>query len=175
MDTSTPTDDSPDEHSPSQPEIKAFWTLYIDIVFISLDGNPFDAAWFAVLAALTDVRLPRAWWDADLDMILCDPSVVQSRRLQVNSCPVALSYGVFTPKDTGEEGRKWVLVDMDAFEEGVCEETGTLVVKDSGKGLVVVRLEKNGGGGVGVREMKELVGLAAQRCREWKDVLDKIR
>lgn len=121
------------------------------------------------------MRLPRAWWDADLEMVLCDPSVVQSRRLQINSIPVALSYGVFTPKDTGEEGRKWVLVDMDAFEEGVCEETGTLVVKDSGKGIVVVRLEKNGGGRVGVREMRELVGLAAKRCKEWRDVVDKIR
>lgn len=175
MDTSTATENIPDENSRTKLELKAFWTLYIDIVFISLDGNPFDAAWFAVLAALIDVRLPRAWWDADHDMVLCDPSVAQSQRLQINNFPVALSYGVFAPKDVGGKGKKWVLVDIDAFEEGVCEEAGTVVVRDIGREMAVLRLEKSGGGGVGMREMRELVGLAARRCREWRDVLDKIR
>src|SRR4029077_4578361 len=33
----------------ARPEIKAFWVLYIDVLIISLAGNPFDAAWAAVL------------------------------------------------------------------------------------------------------------------------------
>jgi exosome complex component RRP43 len=48
-----------------RPEVVAYWTLYIDLLFISYDGNPFDAAWAAVLAALRDTRLPLAGWDGD--------------------------------------------------------------------------------------------------------------
>ncbi|KAK4987007.1 hypothetical protein LTR28_001918, partial [Elasticomyces elasticus] len=59
-------DDVPDE--PPQLVSKAYWTLYIDLLFISLDGNPFDVAWAAVLAALKDTRLPRAWWDPDREV-----------------------------------------------------------------------------------------------------------
>ena len=54
----------------AKPEVKAFWVLYIDVLFISLDGNAFDAAWLSVLAALKDVRLPKAWWDGDREMAL---------------------------------------------------------------------------------------------------------
>lgn len=174
MDTST-TEDNQHERSHSQPELKAFWTLYIDILFISLDGNPFDTAWFVILAALIDVRLPRAWWDADHDTVLCDPSVALSRRLRISCLPVPLSYGVFTPRDTGKKGEKWVLVDMDGFEEGVCEEIGTVVVRNRVSETEVLRLEKSGGGGAGMGEMKEIVRLATERCREWGDILNSIR
>ena len=63
-----------------EPEIKAFWTLYIDILFISLDGNPFDAAWVAVVSALKNVRLPKAYWDPDREMILCEDAAKESKR-----------------------------------------------------------------------------------------------
>ncbi|KAA6413949.1 MAG: exoribonuclease family [Lasallia pustulata] len=55
-----PPADAADAEPPPAPEIKAYWTLYIDVLFISLDGNAFDAAWGAVLAALGDTRLPGA-------------------------------------------------------------------------------------------------------------------
>lgn len=71
-------------------EVKAFWTLYIDILFISLDGNPFDAAWAAVVSALRDVQLPKAYWDPDREMILCDDTVSQSKRLQLSGLPIAV-------------------------------------------------------------------------------------
>lgn len=174
MDVSVTADNTSEGDLDPKPEIKGFWTLYIDIIFISLDGNPFDAAWLALLAALVDVRLPRAWWDTDHDMVLCDPDAAQYRRLQIGDLPVALSYGVFMPKDTREKDQKWVLVDMDGFEEAVCEESGSIVVRNNAKGTEVLRFEKCGGGGVGLKEMRELVELAALRCEEWKTVLDGI-
>jgi exosome complex component RRP43 len=54
-------------------EVMAYWTLYIDVLFISLDGNAFDAAWLAVLAALADVRLPPAVWDIDRQAVVVPP------------------------------------------------------------------------------------------------------
>ncbi|KAF6219649.1 hypothetical protein HO133_004118 [Letharia lupina] len=160
-------------------EVKAFWVLYVDVLFISLDGNAFDAAWLAILAALKDTILPRAWWDADREMVLCSDDPVEARRLEIRDLPVPLSFGVFEGDGLGkgskekekekEKGKeKWVLVDMDGFEEALCREEGTVVV---GGGRRVVRIEKSGGAGAGMAEMRGLVDLAAKRRKEWMGVL----
>lgn len=183
--TATPEGLEGEEEEAAVPEVKAFWTLYIDILFISLDGNPFDAAWGAVLAALKDTKLPRAWWDVDRQMVLCDEQVSEARNLRLNGFPVAATFVVFEGQGGGggEKGKgkesgetKWILADPDDFEEGLCEE-GVTVVVDGGEGVKgkVLRLEKNGGAVVGVGEMRELVGLAERRWREWRDVLGGMR
>ncbi|KAL8794837.1 MAG: hypothetical protein Q9195_002665 [Heterodermia aff. obscurata] len=166
----------------AKPQIKAYWTLHITLLFLSLDGNPFDAAWGALLAALLDVRLPRAWWDADLENVLCSPLVSESTRLSLNGLPVPLTVGVLSRDDEqgvgGEKEKKrekWCLVDMDGFEEGCVRETVCLVVKGEGEGAEIVRIEKGGGGLIGRGEMRELVGAAGRRWREWKELLDGIR
>lgn len=166
-----------DEEEMAKAEVKAFWVLYIDILFISLDGNAFDAAWLALLAALRDTLLPRAWWDADRGMVLCSDDPAEAGRLELRDVPVSLSFGVFEGDGLGkgerEEGRKqgkekWVLVDMDGFEEALCREEGTVVVGGRGR---VVRIEKNGGSGVGMAEMRGLVELAVKRREECMGVL----
>jgi exosome complex component RRP43 len=71
---------------------------------------------------------------------------------------------------------------MDAFEEESCAERGCVVVdverSESGEGnggVVVKRIEKSGGGVVGVREVGEILKLAEGRWREWRCVLEKAR
>lgn len=177
MDTSNSDEGGgPAETEKAKAEIKAFWTLYIDILFLSLDGNPFDAAWGSMVAALEDVRLPRARWNPDLEMVLCDSDATNlGRLLEGRALPVPLSYGVFI-KDNGTEGEggKWLLVDMDGFEEGVCKESGTMVVKGKRKEtLEIIRIEKSGGGGVGHGDIRELVRLARERWNEWDYVLGR--
>lgn len=198
MDTSTP-DDRDSDTAGKSPELKAFWTLYIDTVFISLDGNPFDAAWGSVLAALRDVRLPHAYWDEDRDCVLCDPDLAVARPLAMHALPVATSFGVFataaaasssasapgsndegvTRNDTTNHnaatGKKWILVDPDGFEESLCAEGGTVVVDMGVEKGQVVRFEKSGGADVGVLEMKEMLRVATRRWGEWKDVLRMAR
>ena len=173
-----------------KPQIKAYWTLYIDILFISLDGNPFDAAWMCMLAALRDTTLPKAWWDADAETVLCSDRVDESKRLGTIGLPVACTFGAFEGEDQrGDEGgavgnvtgrkKHWILADPDAFEEGLCREMTTVVVDADGIGteeeeeLKVLRIEKSGGEAVGIKEMKELVGKAKVRWEEWKVVLDE--
>lgn len=178
MDTSTGEEGGgADETGKTKPEIKAFWTLYIDILFLSLDGNPFDAAWGSMMAALEDVRLPRARWNADLEMVLGDSDATNLERLVEDPViSVPLSFGIFT-KDNGAEGgeEKWLLVDMDGFEEGVCREGGTVVVKGGKKEtLEVVRIEKSGGGGIGPGDIRELVRLASERWHEWDYILGQL-
>ncbi|KAF4549991.1 3' exoribonuclease-like protein 2 [Elsinoe fawcettii] len=159
-----------DEDGNEEEVTKAYWALYIDILLISHDGNVFDAAWLAVLAALGDTVLPRAEWDADTERVVCDPRKSQGRRLGLQGMPVPCSFGVFSTesKIRGEEGREWLLADVDAFEEGVCREAVTVVVDEDGE---VRRVEKVGGGKVGREVMRELVGEAGKRAGEWRKVL----
>ena len=41
---------------------------------------------------------------------------------------------------------------------------------DEGEKVKMVKIEKSGGGVIGVKEMRELVGLAEGRWREWRKV-----
>ena len=161
-------DDAEDEDS--KPSVKAYWTLYIDVLFISLDGNPFDAAWGAMLAALEDVRLPRAWWDADRDMVLCDDDASLATRLTLRGLPIASTFAVFAGGKTGEN---WILADPDGFEESVCEEMVTVVVRkrEHEQRWDVLVIEKLGGSEVGETEMKQVVGMAQERWEDWNTLL----
>ena len=155
-------------------ELKAYWTLYIDILVISYGGGIFDTAWFALYAALRDTVLPRAWWDMDLQSVLCSPEVSETRMLQLNGCPVPLSFGVFVPeKRTAglSKATSWVLSDLDTFEEGCCTEKGTVTVDQTNRKWQVLKLEKSGGGRAGVAELKALVELANARWNEWNKIL----
>lgn len=167
--------DGVEDEEASVPEVKAFWCLYIDILFISLDGNPFDAAWAAVVAALRDTRLPFAWWDVDREMIFCDDAVSKSKRLELRGVPVASTFCVFEPRQQGVrktgERRAWILADPDTFEEELCKESLTVVVGQMEQAVKVLKVEKSGGGVIGLREMKEAVALAEARWREWQSVI----
>jgi exosome complex component RRP43 len=188
-------DDNEVGEEDAKPVIKAFWTLYIDILFISLDGNPFDAAWASCLAALQNVRLPFAYWDADNEMVLCSDDIEQSKKLTLRGLPTACTFAIFRAKDAahhhlegqGSKGpgdkdkNQWILADPDTFEEGLCDESVTVVVDCSGEGserrmqgrerTKIVSISKSGGTGIGREEMRELVTMAERRWGEWEGVL----
>lgn len=162
-----------DEDEAPEPEVKAFWTLYIDILFISLDGNPFDAAWAAVVSALKNVRLPKAYWDPDREMILCEDSVAQSKKLHLRGLPIAVTSLVFKAKEQaqGRDKRYWILVDPDTFEEGLCDESVTVIV-DCGSGETkLLGISKAGGTTIGLLEIKDIVSLAEKRWVELSELL----
>jgi exosome complex component RRP43 len=158
-------------------EVKAFWTLYIDILFISLDGNPFDAAWAAVIAALRDTKLPGTKWDQDRGMVVASNAVANAQLLKLRGPPFACSFAVFKAKESartrGPDDKSWVLVDPDAFEEGLCDEKVTLVIDRSENKTRVVSIEKAGGVAIGREEMKSLVKSAEKRWTEWNDLLQR--
>ncbi|MCJ1284838.1 hypothetical protein MMC26_004175 [Xylographa opegraphella] len=164
-----------DEGSGPQAQVMAYWVLYIDVLFLSLDGGAFAAAWAAVLAALRDTVLPRAWWDADREAVLCSPVEEEARQLELRGWPVVGTFGVFEGTGQGGEGEgeqgPWILADPDDFEEALCAETVTVVV--DGEGGEVLRVEKSGGGVVGVQEMRGCVEMVRGRVAEWREVLGK--
>ncbi|KAL1304828.1 hypothetical protein AAFC00_003755 [Neodothiora populina] len=162
-------DDLPD--APPPIVTKAYWTLYIDILFISLDGNPFDAAWAAVLAALDNTKLPKAWWDADREMVLCSDTASEAQPLNLRGLPVASTFAVFTTashhKKRGD-AENWVLADPDGFEDELCNERVTVVTNGDKQ---ILRIEKNGGGFTSKDTMGGIVSRAQDRWAEWKSVL----
>jgi exosome complex component RRP43 len=164
-----------DDATPEK-KLKAFWVLYIDTVVINHDGNVFDACALAMFSALKDTLLPKAWWDADIESVMCSPERDQARRLRLRGCPVPMSFSVFRSNklEEGGTGRRveQVLCDPDAFEDGCCREQGCVVVDSDKRGrAVVVKLEKNGGGSLGMTGLRELVERAGERWKEWQEVL----
>ncbi|CAO1598923.1 hypothetical protein XANCAGTX0491_002674 [Xanthoria calcicola] len=177
-----------DGEDAQRPEIKAYYTLHITLLVLSLSGQPFPTIWTALLSALRNTLLPKAWWDADRQSVICSSLVSDSKPLKLNGLPIAMSCGVFnTEKDGaglvsqvveggGKDEKKWILCDTDGFEEGCCEEEITVVVRErqaaSGRGMEVVRIEKCGGGVVGREEMREVVMLAEERWKVVKGAIE---
>lgn len=161
------------EEEEQEPEVKAYWVLYIDLLFVSFDGNPFDAAWAAVLAALRDTKLPAARWDPDREMVVCSGKEEHKKKLNVRGLPVASSAAVFLEKEHAEEregDRHWILLDPDRQEEGLCQEVITMVV-DYDKldgGLRIRSIEKQGGTVLGRELIRGFAGVAEER---WKEVV----
>ncbi|KAK4102983.1 ribosomal protein S5 domain 2-type fold domain-containing protein [Parathielavia hyrcaniae] len=149
----------------------AYWVLYIDLLFVSFDGNPFDVAWAAVVAALRDTRLPVARWDPDREVVVC--SKTERRRLNVRGLPVACSAAVFMEKEQSEagagprEGGHWLLLDPDRLEETLCKEVITMVVDCSDDETRIKSLEKQGGTLLGRELIRGYAGIAERR---WKEV-----
>ncbi|KAI1851156.1 hypothetical protein JX265_013274 [Neoarthrinium moseri] len=148
--------------------VKAYWVLYIDVLFISFDGNPFDAAWAAILAALQDTKLPQAYWDPDREMVLCSPK--KRLPLTLSGFPVATTAAVFTAKEKPKKGggQYWILVDPDRLEEGLCDETVTIVVDCPKEGTKVLGISNHGGTVVGPVLMKELAKAAESRWNDFR-------
>lgn len=186
--------ESAEQSSSPEPEIKGFWVLYIDVMMISLAGNPFDAVWASVVAALRDTKLPKAWWDIDNDMVLCSDKVSESRKLNLRGFPVSCSYSVFEAdaaadwravavpeadedggiKQTSRQPERWILADPDGFEESLCRERVYLMVdreESSGK-TKILGMEKNGGLSVGREELRKLVDVSSQRWKHVKSIYD---
>jgi exosome complex component RRP43 len=161
----------------ADPEIKAYWVLYIDMMCISHGGSLFDASWMALYSALRNALLPKAWWDIDTEQILCSAETDEARNLRLRGMPVPSSFGVFVPDaefiiGAGED-RYWLLMDMDSLEEETCEEIGCITVDRSDGNDMILRIEKSGGVNIEVEQMVEIAGFAKRRWEQWKAVLEK--
>lgn len=172
--TYTPETNPEDPDAAPETQLKGYWVLYLDVFFISIDGNAFDASWIALLAALRDTLLPKAWFDEEYEGILCSDDTQEARRLRLRGLPVSSTFAVFEGKreDALDRDVDAVLSDPDAFEEGVCRESVCVVVdcqagKKGARDAVLRRVEKSGGGVVGVEVMK---GLAKRAVDRWSEV-----
>lgn len=168
-------DDVPDEG----PKVvtKAYWTLYIDVLCIALDGNAFDVIWAAIMAAFRDAVLPRAWWDPDRETIVCSPQVSEASSLQLSHLPLASSFAIFStasPLKKRDEAENWVLADPDAFEEDVSDESLTIVLSTAtNHKRRLLNVAKSGGAASTRALISKCIQLAQDRLIEWEAVLGR--
>ncbi|KAL2753976.1 hypothetical protein ACRALDRAFT_1081211 [Sodiomyces alcalophilus JCM 7366] len=165
-------DDEEEENAEGKKVVIAYWVLYIDIFFISFDGNPFDVAWIAMLAALGNTKIPRAWWDADREMVIC--TRVDPKPLSLSGFPIPCTAVVFTGKDTEKstgESEFWVLVDPDRLEETLCDESISVVIdKTSGK-TNLLSMSRHGGTAMQPDLIMNYVKVAEKRWDELRSLL----
>ena len=162
-----------DDQFGDERQVIAYWVLYIDIFFISLDGNQFDAAWAATLAALRDTKLPQARYDPDRELVVC--SRKNPKPLSINGFPIACTAAVFTGKETDRptEGKYWVLVDPDTLEESLCDESLTVVADCTGGTTTILSISKHGGTVLTPKHLrsKQLLGFVEKRWKGFADVM----
>ncbi|WWD20524.1 hypothetical protein CI109_105000 [Kwoniella shandongensis] len=144
---------------------KAAWVIYIDVVCINYDGNAFDAAVLAVMAALKNARLPRAKYDEDSGKTIC--SRTERHPLQLGRIPLSCSYGIFESTH--------LLPDPTSFETSLLPTTVTIAL-DEKDHACLIRQEGLGGvvGASGERVIGEAWGMAEERVRELREFLADI-
>ncbi|CAH0017597.1 unnamed protein product [Clonostachys rhizophaga] len=167
-------DNDEDDAASSKKQVVAYWVLYIDIFFISFDGNPFDAAWAATLAALRDTKLPQARFDQDRELVIC--SRENPRPLALKGKPIACTAVVFTGKDTdqSDESRYWLLADPDTLEESLCDESITIVADCSGGSAQILSISKQGGTSLDPKLLtsKEFISWITTRWKGFTEAID---
>jgi len=178
--------------------IKGYWTLYIDVLCISLDGNLLDAAWMAIIAALNSTKLPQARYDTDEERIVCSPVLEQYHKLSLRkSLPIVATYIIVSVPIKSDDDENYssvsrgmktlYLSDPDTFEEmevqdfvsmvvSVKNETGhdhDISMDGTGDNLVIERIEKTQGGEIDLQEFGRCVQLSGVRLRQFLQVLNQ--
>ncbi|WWC72340.1 uncharacterized protein I206_106302 [Kwoniella pini CBS 10737] len=141
---------------------KAVWVIYIDVVCINYDGNAFDAAVLAVMAALQNTRLPKARYDEESGRTIC--SRTEMYPLQLGSIPLSCSFGIFDSTH--------LLPDPTSYESPLLPTTISIALDEKNQACLI-RQEGLGGtqGKSGERVLGETWSLAEERIKELREIL----
>ncbi|RDB19987.1 Exosome complex component RRP43 [Hypsizygus marmoreus] len=141
---------------------KAAWVLYVDATCINYDGNVFDAALLAMVAALKNTTLPKATFDEETGRTTCSSSRKFRTPLGITRTPIAMSFGVFDSKH--------ILPDPTSFEEPLLDTTVSILVDSSSGALISVsQLGLLDGDGDGDALLRTCIASAGRR----RDVVAK--
>ncbi|KAI5121183.1 hypothetical protein M0805_005984 [Coniferiporia weirii] len=141
---------------------KSVWVLYVDATCINYDGNAFDAALLAMVAALKNTRLPKATYDEETGRTTC--SRKEKSPLQLLRTPAAASFGIFDST--------YILSDPTSFEEPLLDTSITVVVDEKGDLTSVLQ---SGPGTAGAQDtMSRCIAAAKRRRKELGETIDVI-
>jgi len=94
---------------------------------INYDGNAFDAALLAMVAALKNTRLPAAQFQEDIGRTICSKELIP---LSLRCTPHAMTFGVFDSKH--------ILADPTSFEEPLLDATLTVVLDEGSENILSI-------------------------------------
>ncbi|TPX44448.1 hypothetical protein SeLEV6574_g04501 [Synchytrium endobioticum] len=103
-------------------EGNAVWVLFCDVMCLSNDGNVFDAAMIAIMAALRNVRLPQVVYSESDGTVKEISEPMQPLRIQ--RTPIPLTFGIFE--------KTHVLMDPSDDEEQVLSASVTMIADEHG-------------------------------------------
>jgi len=109
---------------------KFVWVLYVDATCVNYNGNVFDATLLAMVAALKNVRLPKAVYHEETNHVTC--SRKHCEQLSLSGTPLASTFGVFNASH--------LLADPTAFEEPLLETTVSIITDSGGRLLSTSQL-----------------------------------
>ncbi|KAF3918115.1 hypothetical protein ABW21_db0208973 [Orbilia brochopaga] len=179
---------------PSNQPIKGYWSLYIDVLCISLDGNLLDAAWYAIVAALRSLKLPLATWDQLEERIFCDKLSLHPISLRRNLPLVATfllvsmapASGSADLENQAHNRNSIILNDPDAFEEDQANEALSILTtsitktqaenpgsrsSSPGTKIRIERIEKVGECNLGNLHLRECLLLAVEKSSHFVEAL----
>ncbi|KAF3155080.1 hypothetical protein EYR41_009252 [Orbilia oligospora] len=165
-------DSDDDSNLSSTMKIKGYWSLYVDVLCISLDGNILDAAWYAIVAAIKSSRLPLASWNQAEERIFCYDSPSHPISLR-QSLPFTTTFALIPlPRSEDHRNETAILLnDPDSYEEDeACEILTILSTAEFGlAGLRtrVEKIEKRGGWKVGLAQIESCAQLAASKAARY--------
>ncbi|WVW81134.1 hypothetical protein I302_103125 [Kwoniella bestiolae CBS 10118] len=142
---------------------KSVWAIYIDVVCINYDGNAFDAAVLAVMAALRNVKLPKARYEEETTRTIC--SRTEKYPLQLGRIPLSCSFGIFESTH--------LLPDPTSYETPLLPTT-LIIALDESNHACLIRQEGLGGikGKSGERVLGEAWSMAEERVRVLRGILE---
>ncbi|KAJ2397348.1 hypothetical protein GGI23_003568 [Coemansia sp. RSA 2559] len=131
-------------------EGQAVWSLSADIVCLKYDGNILDASIIALMAALEDLKLPKAKLDPATGVVSADRTKAE---------PLALRKRLF-PATFSLVDDAYLVADADDAEEQMAT-AGLLIVLDDNDRLA--NIWKRGAGLVSKETIRQCIGSAGQR------------
>ncbi|KAG9285349.1 hypothetical protein G9A89_010824 [Geosiphon pyriformis] len=124
-------------------EGKAVWVLYADVVCINYDGNVFDASVIAMLAALSNVRLPQVEYQDGIVMA----TETRPIKLKLSRLPFSTTFAFF-------DGL-YLLADPNETEESIIEDVITIACDETGQ---LCNIWKTGGSSCSQEQIKYNLG-----------------
>lgn len=91
--------------------VKAKWCLFADCTVIGFDGALLEASFLAVVAALRQLWLPKAYYSMDDSLVVASPTDYWSLRDEMDALPLAFSFGIYESK---------LLAAPSSFEADLC-------------------------------------------------------
>ncbi|TFK43989.1 ribosomal protein S5 domain 2-type protein [Crucibulum laeve] len=143
---------------------KAAWVLYVDATCINYDGNAFDAALIAMVAALRNTKLPRATYNPDSGRTICSRKELDPLQLNLQNSPVGISFGIFASTH--------ILADPTSFEEPLLDTTLSIIL---GPQEQIISVSQIGIGSAGGQDaLMKCLEEAKKRRRALKEVIGEV-
>jgi len=142
---------------------KKVWSVFVDVSVISDGGNVIDVACVAAFGALRKYKRPDVAVIGE-DMKIFDTEDREPVPLSIHHAPLCVTFALFDLETQMYGDReKYFLLDPTDREELVQDGSFTVIINEHEE---ICGMNKTGRPALNVLQIKDLVGIAAKRCKE---------